>query len=262
MHFEPLKSSNLINYSLFILTICNLKCNYCYARKIKKWNQILPLNEIKSILKHLKNSPNFSITLLGGEPTLHKDLNSILNLLIEMDNCEVIELYTNGMIYRELPKSNKIKLFMSFHGMKMNLFVNYYYRYRYKNDFDVCICVPDVHSEIMPFIINNKIEHHIQMIVGDSVKSNFNSNLDTDLFKLNDEIVTLDAVKDISFKGMFCKMRYFLLQKDGFMDECNHKIYPYSYINDLDKILWRTCSYDSCFKNGDFLLYNKKVSTN
>lgn len=251
----PLKYSNLINYSLFINTICQLKCPYCYSRKIKKWNQILSFHDICYIVNHLKKSRDFSITILGGEPTLHKDLNKILSLLIQLDNCKVIEIFTNGLKLVNLPKSNKIKIFISYHNHDIK---NAYYHYQ---NYNCTICVPDYEDtdEIMKFIYENNIKFHIQYIINEKINDpKLISYNDTDKFLYKDKVITLDYVikNQINFKKCLCEQRYFLLEKDHILDECNHKTYKY---NEIEKIeLTRVCDFENCFKNGDFLLYNKK----
>ena len=258
MNFKPLNLDNLINFSLFINTVCQLKCPYCYARAIKKWNQILSLHDCKGIINHLKHSKDFRISILGGEPTLHRNLNQILSELISLENCKEIEIFTNGLKLVSLPKSDKIKLFISYHGLYESTVKAYEF---YSKSFKTMICVPDYYNseKIINYIDRNKIDFHVQYIVADEIKTpELVSSNDYDKFIFNDNIVTLDEIikNEISFRGWNCSMRYFLLEKNYILDECNHTKIPYSEIENLHTL--RVCDYDCCFKNGDFLLYNEK----
>lgn len=65
-----------------ILTICNFKCSYCYARKSEQWNKILSNKQIDHIIKIFKNSNhNFQISLMGGEPSLFPKISSLVEKL-------------------------------------------------------------------------------------------------------------------------------------------------------------------------------------
>lgn len=61
---------------------CNLKCNMCYASKIKKKNlHILTPNEYAQIMASARKLGCFSVILSGGEPTLRSDLFDIIDAL-------------------------------------------------------------------------------------------------------------------------------------------------------------------------------------
>jgi organic radical activating enzyme len=88
-----------LNIHWDILTICQLKCHYCYARNEygEKWGKITPLSTINGVIDSLERSHlNFNIGLLGGEPTLSPHYNYILNRLNSLSNNNKIYVVTNA----------------------------------------------------------------------------------------------------------------------------------------------------------------------
>lgn len=260
--FENVKgSNNIVNFSLFLLTICNLKCSYCYARKNKKWGEMLSKSDLNKILSYLsKVDFDFKITLLGGEPTLYPYLKIVISELDRNKHCKVIEVFTNGMRYFNF-NSNKIDLYMSYHKTSKNFnrdaFLKSYYKY--KENYKITICsVTEIGPDLKLF---KDSEIHYQNIVKDrNVSDNIDTDLkDKDMFNLNTKVVSLPYVikNNISFKGWKCDMYNFLITKDYILDECNSRKYDFNEgIKGLK--ITRVCDKESCFLNGDFLLYNKK----
>ena len=79
-----------------IITICDLNCPYCYARKQLDWNKITDTKHIDAVINQLKEIQDpLEVILLGGEPSLSPHYFYIL------DQLEDISLSTaclsNGM---------------------------------------------------------------------------------------------------------------------------------------------------------------------
>lgn len=77
---------------------CNYDCYYCYEKElmVDKWQKDDSVTKYKFVLKRLKNfDAPFEVAILGGEPTLHPNLNEILIELTSMDNCKRAEIFTN-----------------------------------------------------------------------------------------------------------------------------------------------------------------------
>lgn len=252
-------SNNRVIFSLFLLTICNLRCEYCYARRTKKWNEMLSRKGLEKILNYLRNvNFDFEITLLGGEPTLYPYLSYVIDELNLIEKCKVIEVFTNGMKYFDF-KSDKLILNVSYHktSVKFNweIFIKNIniYKNKYKN-LILCSPQPLTKNELDEF---KGINIHYQNIINDTNPIAINNDInDVDLFRYNGNIVDINyiAKNRISFKRLKCDMYNFLLDQDGIVDECNQK--RYRFINNLK--ITRVCESDCCFKNGDFLLYNRK----
>lgn len=116
-----------------ITTVCNYKCNYCYALldydKKNKWNKETKKEIIDIIIKslQLRSLPVF-LGLLGGEPTLSKYYFYILEQLEK----KVLGKFNNDRLYittnltrnlnwwKEHPKLNKTFILASFHSQYHN----------------------------------------------------------------------------------------------------------------------------------------------
>jgi len=58
---------------------CNLNCVYCYNKSTQKYLQELNVEQIYNLLSELSKSGTFEIRLTGGEPSLHKNFEEIVN---------------------------------------------------------------------------------------------------------------------------------------------------------------------------------------
>lgn len=88
-----------INVHWDILTICQLNCSYCYARKQygDDWGKIVGKPTIDVVLEALSRSTlSFNLGLLGGEPTLSPHYYYILDRVQEFQNNNGIYVVTNG----------------------------------------------------------------------------------------------------------------------------------------------------------------------
>ena len=60
--------------SIWLSTICNLRCPYCYFSEINKKGNLIDTNSIKKVLVQLSDCGVESVEFSGGgEPTLHQD---------------------------------------------------------------------------------------------------------------------------------------------------------------------------------------------
>ena len=104
---------------------CNLNCEYCYAMKIykDKWNTedltIQQFSKIIKILNTLKKDKN-KISILGGEPFVHPNIDTIINILKKVNSKYFIEknIFTNFILPFEkylILENSDINLRISFH---------------------------------------------------------------------------------------------------------------------------------------------------
>ena len=78
---------------------CNLHCRGCYSLVDSRNEQIdLDLQAFERIFRELKQNGVKRIVLSGGEPLMHKDLQSILRLAKHQFQFEKIDLITNGTL--------------------------------------------------------------------------------------------------------------------------------------------------------------------
>jgi len=84
-----------VPYNIVVNSSCNLSCKYCFAKEILSNKDFISLDNINYIVAFLKNSEKKIVSLMGGEPTLHPQIISI----IEKFRSEgfTISLKSNGL---------------------------------------------------------------------------------------------------------------------------------------------------------------------
>ena len=85
--------------NIMLTYLCNLKCPYCFANEFvnRESNRISIENFAKAIDFLTKGGPT-RVGLIGGEPTLHPELKTILEMLIGNRHITEATLYTNGLL--------------------------------------------------------------------------------------------------------------------------------------------------------------------
>ena len=105
--FIELKASGLSHVSyenryvpriyLEITKRCNLNCMHCFASAGSKCTEELSLNQIDIITDDAKEAGILGFVLTGGEPLIHPDFLSIINMIHEKA-MGIMEINTNGML--------------------------------------------------------------------------------------------------------------------------------------------------------------------
>jgi MoaA/NifB/PqqE/SkfB family radical SAM enzyme len=94
------------NYTLSITYRCNSRCKTCNIWKIQQKIPVdmeLTLDEWEKVLKSLGDSP-YWITISGGEPFLRRDLVEIIKTIDEYNRPKIINIPTNGILWRVIPE--------------------------------------------------------------------------------------------------------------------------------------------------------------
>lgn len=95
-------SRNAVNLFFHLLTRCNLNCRHCYINPDQHGNQTLPYETVRRWLEAFQpRSPETNLVLLGGEPTLHRDLARIISLAREM-RFGSVTVDTNGYLFHDI----------------------------------------------------------------------------------------------------------------------------------------------------------------
>lgn len=95
-------SPNAVNLFFHLLTRCNLKCRHCYINPDQHGRTTLSFETIRRWLEAFKaRSPETNLVLLGGEPTLHKDLSRVIRLARKMKFGSVT-VDTNGYLFHDI----------------------------------------------------------------------------------------------------------------------------------------------------------------
>lgn len=91
-----------INYlRLAITDRCNLRCNYCMPAEginFAKKEQLLSLQELKTVAETLVDMGIDKIRLTGGEPFVRKDLMELLDFLTTLNGLHDISVTTNATL--------------------------------------------------------------------------------------------------------------------------------------------------------------------
>lgn len=110
-----------IQFEWFLTDWCNFKCSYCseFNNMETKFSKETSPGLYKLALARLKrlNAP-FTVEIIGGEPTLHPELNEILAALNDTPNCQQVEVVTNLSRSLDFYKSidyPKVSFLASFH---------------------------------------------------------------------------------------------------------------------------------------------------
>lgn len=109
-----------INVHWDTLTICQLKCSYCYARNEygEKWGKLGKKEVIDGVIESLRRSSlPFNLGLLGGEPTLNPHYYYILNQLAMIDKFNRVYVVTNAeKDFTDHPQySDRVAFLFSYH---------------------------------------------------------------------------------------------------------------------------------------------------
>ncbi len=93
-----------LELTIYPTLACNLHCKFCFIknRNSSKYNE-LSANDWLQTIKEAKKNGIYSISILGGEPTIYYDINS---LLLGIDQLEInTTLTTNGIYMHEKTKN-------------------------------------------------------------------------------------------------------------------------------------------------------------
>ena len=95
-------SKHSVNVFFHILTKCNLSCGHCYINPDQHGDNTLPIETIRAWLKLFVNkTQNANLIFLGGEPTLHPDLDKCVKAAREMGYSS-ITIDTNGYLFHDI----------------------------------------------------------------------------------------------------------------------------------------------------------------
>lgn len=214
---------------------CNLNCKYCYKEKEAK--QELTTEDWFKIIDSLAGYNIFQVTFGGGEPTLRKDLYTLLDYCLNK-NLNVA-MTTNGILLNHFPNFvlDKFKqINISYHG-DLELLK---YCLRTLNDYKITSGINYVMSreyvkDVMPIMqLAKQYDAEVLFLTYKPVIKDF------------DNVVNSDIVYSYAFQfsrhgyktavdGMTCfgKNDEYCLQKKRFADiASNGDVYPCSFIRE------------------------------
>lgn len=78
---------------------CNLHCSYCFANYPERGYNDPTTEQLKTLLKELKDAGTRRITITGGEPLIRKDILEIVKYANELGL--MVSLTTNGLLIKK-----------------------------------------------------------------------------------------------------------------------------------------------------------------
>jgi Fe-coproporphyrin III synthase len=95
-------SKHSTNLFFHLLTACNLTCRHCYINPEQHGKDKLPLPAIRAWLTAFaRHSRATNLIFLGGEPTLHPDLDRAVKFARELE-FRSITIDTNGYLFNDI----------------------------------------------------------------------------------------------------------------------------------------------------------------
>lgn len=94
-----------VSFDWSVIDLCNYNCSYCFAgfgdKNKNKQSNFFSDKNINSSYKHvlrklsLSRLPEFEVSLVGGEPTLHPNIDTIVSRLNDCERCTDVSIITN-----------------------------------------------------------------------------------------------------------------------------------------------------------------------
>jgi organic radical activating enzyme len=112
--------SKTLKIMIYITDKCNMNCSYCYnkfPRDNKDIDMVLLLKYIDDVYKKTKR--NIDILLIGGEPSLYKNIHEFIIECRKRIFISDIDFFTNfsrGIDFYKLLIKNKVNLVCSWHN--------------------------------------------------------------------------------------------------------------------------------------------------
>lgn len=276
--FKPNSKKLWITWS--ILDACNYSCIYCPIKSNKYASRGI-LDETIVYINNINRSNkgrrvNIEVTLFGGEPTLHKDLEYIIKSLSSKNKVRVFtNLSANSSLYKNLYSKYNVQYSISYHPDQINSdkFISKLSKIDKESIGFINVMKIDKYEidilKVLEYLRENRITYRICPIHGIGNKSEFlqsiiyNNKYHTNFY--DTEIVydtgerksyteqELRFYNLTSFKGYICYKGYssFFINHDGKIYKClqdmkKDSIYsiksPYSEIFSIEK----SCPYDTC----------------
>lgn len=280
-----LKETQSINIQL--THECNFSCVYCSDSVYKSGKKFLEKEKIKLFLQNFfkYSDGNTEILLLGGEPTLHKDIVEIIKMCEEFQYVSKVVLVTNGSNLNSILEhqyTDKFTISITYHNTskisftryieifetikKHNINLNIKYVVDGNETLDKIIEKYNITTQYSDFGTLHPIYHvNFTEDVYKAIEQNFierkriNTLWNTDGSYETKTEFELSEIKDI-FHGMFCNaFNYcYIISPDGYLyTSCDKNLntrFNCFLQKDIDKFIksnkYKTCklSYCNCKK--------------
>lgn len=239
------KSYNLLNVKL--LNACNGKCDWCIASGTYESVNDISSDEMINIINNLTNFD--TVDLLGGEPTLYKDLPKICKAIRPYKN--KIGIITNG--------SNIDILFDCINYVDTITFSIHHYDLdnnatKVQINIDKLKELTSMKSGceiIMACVVNSSGIKDMSDIIN---YANFAKSLGFDAIKLMELVTSNDKTDFINLQDML--IEYGIHQKNPSLKGCFFELEPLSKYLGIKTYVKLTCPFNNIFKAMDFGIPN------
>ncbi len=200
-----------IQFCWQLTSYCNYDCTYCNAKSTM--NSTDDIDSLyRTVLHRLKNlDAKFEMIIVGGEPTLHKDIDIIIKELLRLPNCTYVGLTTNLSKPKEFFEhytDTKFQLIASYHPQYKGEYTN---KLIYLNNKIrvVSHIVPSVDNSISKILDKNNIDYEYIFL---------NDTNTWEVQEVNKYNIELQYIKDNNlnkFKGLLCYNKMYYINTTG-----------------------------------------------
>lgn len=266
---------HVIMVDLDIITMCNFKCWYCYARE-NNWNKTLNKEKLQHILNVLKDSNRYiDMSILGGEPLLNRHLKWFLNSLECIHHIKVATVFSNGTsvkqhvlkeLLKDIPHKVNFNLSLHFHELhKKHAFLKFFKTAKLLNDFQklwkITVMIDTkflneinkVDRIIKKYFPKTIIEFSYPVVDGKPIGTTAPVNVPrVETFQINDnksKTYTYDEIYNLrlnKFKNYTCYTNYFHVYVDGRVVSCTYLDNIFSKTFSFNNYIQMACPFEYC----------------
>lgn len=269
-----------MRFNWHILNWCNYRCSYCFVSDLTSdfKDPSQTIQEYKLIISRLSTVDQpFEVCLTGGEPTLHPNIEEILESLSKIDNLQRVWFFTN--LSRHLGFYNTINNFP-----KVTFYASYHPEYADLDTFiEKCVGLNcEVHVSMHPDyttqtrdLVNllslNSIPYKFNLLDGVNYPQEFINIFDNDLQEAEDMIdltvtysdgrsvrkTDIDLILNTQnrFKGYKCRPNSWQIDIDGKIKNACTSKNASLLLKDITEDA--VCPKDIC--NGGLMMYPKEL---
>lgn len=267
-----IKENTDLAFTWIVTDYCQYNCSYCCSVDINQ-NELKESNIWKFVIAKLKKMDiKFKISLLGGEPTLHKDIFKIIKALDNIGNCTSIDLISNfqkpNEFYESLNSLNskKLEMTISYHSEYHKGFLEKLETFNPHYNVAVSVCVYEKHLDKCKLVLEHKKFNTYPTFLFDTSAWKNNIGIpkefkkyfiEEDKHEISIPYTYNDGIRKYKsheifdkklnkFKGFKCRRLVYRINADGnFVDVCDKS--NIGMLPTKEKLLsYKTCTMSEC----------------
>ena len=228
---EP--KENIIQFSLRITELCNRDCDYCHYHSGVNYETKDILQIIDTCLEHCKDKEAIPLFYFhGGEPTLHEDIEKIIQYIRDNRTDAIIEFQTNFdnplKVIDLLPNIDRLNISFHFPDEHINVKLKYVKEMKGCIDNIDLIYIPGWDKEIKKLrLLFNALKIKNQLTYSFFQADNYEEDIKRLGIKLTDD----ELIKNKYFRGempsagLLCDTsNYCIINGDGEIYKCSYAL--------------------------------------